>query len=338
VPGDQLPTGTITFLFSDMVRSTRLVADLGPAVFRDVLERHNGILRSTFAAHGGIERGTQGDSFLVMFREAPTAVAAAAAAQRELHAVDWPGGADVRVRMGLHTGIGTLGGDDYVGLDVNRAARIAGTAHGGQVLLSESTRVLAEASLAPDLTLRSLGEHSLRDINRPERLFQLVIEGLESDFPPLATPQTAVGSLPRRLTSFVGREQELDELARLQRIASAAVERIYLPDDALVREGDSGDELLVIAEGRVQVVRDEESGRRVLRECEAGDHIGELAVLTAKRRSATVIATASSVRGLVIQGEALRAILGERPTAAMAMLATLAERLAVSGPTGRGVQ
>jgi class 3 adenylate cyclase len=165
----ELPTGTVTFLFSDMEGSTRLVADLGPAVFTDVLERHNRVLRAAFGAHGGIERGTQGDSFLVMFREAPAALAAAAEAQRGLAETDWPGSADVRVRMGIHTGVGTLGGDDYVGLDVSRAARISGAAHGGQVLLSDATRALVDQALSPGLSLRNLGEHTLRDLGRPER-------------------------------------------------------------------------------------------------------------------------------------------------------------------------
>ena len=120
-----LPTGTVTFLFSDMEGSTRLVQDLGPAVFTEVLERHNAVLREAFGRHGATERGTQGDSFLVMFPEAPAAVAAAADAQRALAGTEWPAATGVRVRMGLHTGIARLGGDDYVGLDVNRAARIA---------------------------------------------------------------------------------------------------------------------------------------------------------------------------------------------------------------------
>ncbi len=210
-----LPTGTITFLFSDMVGSTRLVSDLGPATFRDVLDRHNEVLRAAFAAHGGTERGTQGDSFLVMFREAPEALAAAADAQRALAGVAWPRDADVRVRMGVHTGVGMLGGDDYVGLDVHRAARIAAAAHGGQVLVSEATRALVERALPPGIALASLGEHTLRDIGQPERLYQLVIDGLPSAFPPPRTMAGAGGRLPERVTSFIGRDRELDELGRL---------------------------------------------------------------------------------------------------------------------------
>jgi predicted ATPase/class 3 adenylate cyclase len=211
----ELPTGTVTFLFSDIAGSTRLVGELGPAVFAEILERHNDLLRSAFDQHDGTERGTQGDSFLVMFREAPAAIGAAATAQRALSATAWPFGADVRVRMGIHTGIGTLGGDDYVGLDVNRAARIASAAHGGQVLASAATKALAEGGLPRDLRFRSLGEHRLRDLARPEHLHQLVIDGLPSDFPPVRTAEVRRGNLPPRLTSFIGREAELDALKEL---------------------------------------------------------------------------------------------------------------------------
>jgi predicted ATPase/class 3 adenylate cyclase len=210
------PTGTVTFLASDMEGSTRLVQEVGPAVFREILEVHNQVLRRAFAGHGGTERGTQGDSFLVMFREAPAALAAAAEAQTALAAASWPQDAEVRVRMGLHTGVGTLGGDDYVGVDVHRAARIASAAHGGQVLLSEASRALAESSLPSGIALRSLGEHKLRDLARPELLYQLVIDGLTSTFPPIeATEGVATGNLPVRLTAFIGREAELEELGSL---------------------------------------------------------------------------------------------------------------------------
>src|SRR5688500_276492 len=210
-----LPTGTVTFLFSDMEGSTRLVHDLGPARYTEVLQEHNAVLRSAFAAHGGTERGTQGDSFLVMFPEAPAAIAAAAEAQAAITRTPWPGDAPVRVRMGLHTGVGTLGGDDYVSIDVNRAARIAGAAHGGQVLVSDATRVLSESSLPSGVELRSLGEHRLRDLATPEHLHQLVIEGLPSEFPPPHTLGRATGNLPTRLTSFIGRDRGLEELVCL---------------------------------------------------------------------------------------------------------------------------
>jgi predicted ATPase/class 3 adenylate cyclase len=210
-----LPTGTVTFLFSDMEGSTRLLQNLGPARFGDLLEQHNALLRAAFARHGGTERGTQGDSFLVMFPEAPAAVTAAAEAQAALARAEWPAATPVRVRMGLHTGVGTLGGDDYVSVDVNRAARVAGAAHGGQVILSDATRALTETALPPGTSLRSLGEHRLKDLPTPEHLHQLIVEGLPSEFPPPLTLGRATGDLPARVTSFIGREAELEELASL---------------------------------------------------------------------------------------------------------------------------
>jgi predicted ATPase/class 3 adenylate cyclase len=209
------PTGTVTFLFSDMEGSTRLVQNLGPAVFTEVLERHNAVLREAFGRHGATERGTQGDSFLVMFPEAPAAVAAAAEAQRAMAGAEWPADGGVRVRMGLHTGVARLGGDDYVGVEVNRAARIAGLGHGGQVLLSDATRALTADALPAGVSVRSLGPHRLRDLDRAEPLHQLVIEGLPSNFPPLAAGDSTAGNLPNRLTSFVGRDRELETLERL---------------------------------------------------------------------------------------------------------------------------
>ena len=125
-PPGTLPTGTVTFLFTDIEGSTELVERLAPVAYRAVLERHHAILRSACAAHDGVERGTQGDAFLVVFRDAPSAVAAAVEAQRALAAEPWPPDAVVRVRMGLHAGEGIPGGDDYVGSDINRAARVGG--------------------------------------------------------------------------------------------------------------------------------------------------------------------------------------------------------------------
>ena len=171
---------------------------------------------SAFGRHAGIERGTHGDSFLVLFTEAPAAVAAAVDAQRALHEATWPDGAEVRVRMGLHSGLGTLGGDDYVGVDIHRAARIAAAAHGGQVLVSDATRSLVEGHLPDGVELLPLGEHELRDVDRPEPIYQVLGEGLRAEFPPLKSAGgSSRGNLPPRLTSFIGRDDELDELAGL---------------------------------------------------------------------------------------------------------------------------
>jgi predicted ATPase/class 3 adenylate cyclase len=209
-----LPTGTVTFLFTDVEGSTRLVQELHAAAYRELIEQHHGLLRAAFAKHGGTERGTQGDSFFVAFSDAPSAVAAAAEGQRSLQSARWPPGHEVRVRMGLHSGEGIRGGDDYIGVDVNRAARIASAAHGGQVLISESTRALSQRKLPDGVGLRDLGEHRLKGLALPERIYQLVVEGLISEFPPLPDP-SAAAHLPPRSTTFLGREHDLVEVERL---------------------------------------------------------------------------------------------------------------------------
>ena len=147
MPGPQsLPTGTVTFLFSDIEGSTRLLLQLGEQ-YREVLEKHGAIVREALHAHGGRPIGTEGNSFFAVFTSAPAATSAAVAIQRNLAAEAWPDGVRVRVRIGVHTGEGRIGGDSYVGMDVHRAARIAAAGHGGQVLLSRATRALAEGSL-----------------------------------------------------------------------------------------------------------------------------------------------------------------------------------------------
>ncbi|HYK95291.1 MAG TPA: AAA family ATPase [Candidatus Dormibacteraeota bacterium] len=208
------PTGTVTFLFSDIEGSTRILETLGPR-YDEVLGRHRSILRAAFAAHGGIERGTEGDSFFVAFPDAAGAVAAAADATRGLASAAWPDGATIRVRVGLHTGQGRLVDDDYVGIDVHRAARIAGAAHGGQVLLSESTRILVERSLPAGVQIRDMGEHPLKDLPAPEHLYQLAIEGQPTDFPPIRSLAPSVRNLPAQLPTIVGRERDVEAVARL---------------------------------------------------------------------------------------------------------------------------
>jgi class 3 adenylate cyclase len=191
---EALPTGTVTFLFTDIEGSTRLAAALGPDAYRSLLDDHHRLLRAAFSAHGGVERGTQGDAFFVVFRDARSAVGAALDAQRALAQVTWPAGGEVRVRIGVHSGEGIPGGDDYVGLDVNRAARIASAAHGGQVLVSDATRALAERDLPAGVTLRDMGRHRLKDLVEPEHLFQLVAGDLQSESPPCghSRPSSAI--------------------------------------------------------------------------------------------------------------------------------------------------
>jgi len=214
-PKRRLPTGTVTFLFTDIEGSTRLTQALGASTYRKLLVLHNRLLRGSFEAHGGAERGMQGDSFLVVFRDARSAVAAAVEGQRALAGARWPAGATVRVRMGMHSGEAIRGADDYVGIDINRAARIAAAGRGGQVLVSDSTRALVERDLPAGASLRDLGRHRLKDLEQPEHLFQVIAEDLLADFPPLTTAEGLPGNLPIRLTSFVGREGELAELERL---------------------------------------------------------------------------------------------------------------------------
>jgi len=211
----ELLTGTVTFLFTDIEGSTRLL-QAHPEAWPRVLARHNEVLRGAFTAHDGREVGTEGDSFFVGFPTASGAVAAAVAAQRALATEPWPDGIEVAVRMGLHTGEASFSADSYAGLNVHRASRIASAGHGGQVLLSDATRALLENELPAGVELRDLGEHRLRDLDQPEHLWQLVISGLRSDFPPIRS-QDVANNLPKRLTTFLGREREIGEVSALLR-------------------------------------------------------------------------------------------------------------------------
>lgn len=213
--GASLPQGIVTFLFTDIEGSTRLVQDLGTPKYREVLEAHHQLVRAAIRQHGGVERGTQGDSFLVVFADPATAVAAAAEMQKHLAAAEWPGGVAVRVRMGLHTGQASVGGDDYVGVEINRAARIAAVANGGQVLLSDATRALVERALPPGVSVRDLGEHRLKDLDAPEHVYQLEVPGMPTTFPPLRSVAGPGGPRPMPTTRLIGRERERAEIRRL---------------------------------------------------------------------------------------------------------------------------
>jgi len=209
-----LPTGTVTFFFSDIEGSTRLIQRLGEG-YPQVLLAHHTVLREALAANGGHELRTEGDSFFIVFDSALQACAGAAAAQKALHAHQWPDGGEVRIRIGIHTGEATLVGNEYLGLDVHRAARVASAGHGGQVLVSETTRALVDHALPPGLTLKDLGLHRLKDLAQPERLFQLVVDGLPDDFPPLKTLEATPNNLPTQLTSFIGRDDQVREATQL---------------------------------------------------------------------------------------------------------------------------
>ena len=215
-----LPSGTVTFVFTDIEGSTNLARSLGTAQWGDVLVQHAAIVRAAAAAHEGAIARTEGDSFFLAFRSARQALAFAADAQRALHGQEFAHGAKVRVRMGMHTGENARPGTqadaaDYVGFDVHRAARVSSAAHGGQVLISSTTRTLVGDEVPEGLTLRDVGEHRLKDIPSPDRLHQLVVEGLPAEFPPLRTLERAPNNLPVQLTSFIGRKKELAEVRAL---------------------------------------------------------------------------------------------------------------------------
>ena len=212
-PSD-LPTGTVTFVFTDIEGSTKLLQEFGET-YRAVQDDHARIMRAAVSEGGGREIRTEGDSFFVVFPTPTAAVRAAVAAQRKLAEHSWLHGRPLRVRMGLHTGEGRLGGDDYLGIDVNRAARIAAAGHGGQVLLSDATRALVEHALPDGAAVRDLGAHRLKDIAHPEHIFDVVIEGLPSDFPPLKSLDARPNNLPVQLTSFVGRREEIGAVTEL---------------------------------------------------------------------------------------------------------------------------
>ena len=190
----QLPSGTVTLLFTDIEGSTRLLEEVGDG-YADVLAEHRRVLRDAFTRNNGVEVDTQGDAFFVAFARATDAMAAAAEGQAALD------GGPVRVRIGIHTGEPTVTGEGYVGLDVHKGARIASSGHGGQVVISEATRQLLDA----DGDLRDLGEHRLKDLGAPERLYQLGT----TEFPALKTLYRT--NLPIQATPLVGRERELEE-------------------------------------------------------------------------------------------------------------------------------
>jgi predicted ATPase/class 3 adenylate cyclase len=205
----------VTFLFTDIEGSTRLAQSLPIGAWTALLARHRMIIRAAIAKAGGHEEKTEGDGIFAVFPRAGAAVAAAVDAQRQLAAEPWRDGVELRVRMGLHTGDGSLDGDgEYVGADVHRAARIAAAGNGGQVLLSETSSDLVSGELPAGVELRSLGQHRLKDL-RPERICQLAIEDLQSDFPPIRSLDSRPNNLPTQLTSFVGREAELQEASEL---------------------------------------------------------------------------------------------------------------------------
>ena len=212
---DPLIRGTFTFLFTDIEGSTDLVRSIGRERYGELLDRHRAILREVWGRHAGVEQSTEGDSFFVVFAEAPAAIRAAVESQRAVLAEPWPDDAPIRVRMGLHSGGAEKTGESFVGLNVNRAARIAAVARGGQVIVSGLTRDLLADEPVEGIDLRDLGDHRLKDLTAPVRLFQVVADGLPGEFPPLRTLDARPNNLPTQLTTFIGRDAELEEAAEL---------------------------------------------------------------------------------------------------------------------------
>src|SRR4051794_24240252 len=232
------PSGTVTFLFTDIEGSTELVRRLRER-YADVLALHQRLLRDAFVEAGGQEIDTQGDSFFVVFPRPQDAVLAATAAQRALLEQDWPGGLEVRVRMGIHTGDASIAADRYLGLSVHRAARICAAGHGGQILVSQTTHALLEheEDELRGVTHRDPGAQRLKDFDRPVGIYQLLAPGFPDRFPPLRTLDSAA--------PFEGGENRLAEAARrasgnepeAHSAAPGGVRVLIVDDQALVRAG-----------------------------------------------------------------------------------------------------
>lgn len=208
-----LPTGTVTFLFTDIEGSTKMWEE-APAEMQEALQRHDETLSAIFSEHGGtvVKHRGEGDSFFAVFPAPLRAVRAACLVQERLDGTEWPTPEPIRVRMALHTGEAELRDGDYYGTAVNRCARLRAAAHGGQVVLSGATAQLVEGMLPSDIALLDLGSHRLKDLSTPERIYQLVHPGLRGDFPPLRSLQSRQHNLPVQATPFIGREAELKEL------------------------------------------------------------------------------------------------------------------------------
>lgn len=212
----QLPTGTVTLLFTDIEGSTHLLQQLGDH-YASVLIECRRLLRSVFQQWSGYEVDTQGDAFFGAFARATDAVSAAVTAQRALATYAWSVDVEVRMRMGLHTGEPSQFSEGYVGMDVHHAARIMSAGHGGQVLISQATRDIVENHLPDGVSLRDMGGHYLKDLQGPSHLFQLVIAGLPADFPPLRTLDAHPNNLPIQPTPLIGREKEVTAIEQLFR-------------------------------------------------------------------------------------------------------------------------
>ena len=208
---------TLTFLFTDIEGSTALLQRLGEDLYAQLLAGHHALIRSALAAHDGREVDTQGDAFFAVFSSPRSCVAAVLEMQQALTAHRWPGGEQVGVRMGIHCGEAAKTAAGLVGLEVHRAARVAAVAHGGQVLVSEAAAVLVRDGLPPGAALADLGVHRLKDLGRPEQIFQLTAAGLQTEFPPLRSLGNPAlpNNLPAQPSAFIGRDREISEVRAL---------------------------------------------------------------------------------------------------------------------------
>jgi class 3 adenylate cyclase/DNA-binding CsgD family transcriptional regulator len=336
----------VTFLFTDIEGSTRLLKNLGRDRYGDVLATHNRLLREAFSDGGGLEIDTKGDSFFVVFRGAGSAVEAAAAAQRALATHEWPDGVEVRVRMGLHTGEAIIASDGYIGLAVHQAARIGDAGHGGQVLLSSTTATLVRSDLPAGLGLRDLGETPLADIDRPERLYQLEVDGLPGEFPPLSTreQEKAKPRIPRRKTEvpvssapLLEREAELAALRAVVDAAGSGAGRVVaiegragmgktrLMAEARTLAAEAGFEVLVARSADLE----QEFAYGVVRQL----FEPYLASLPLDERDETLAGTASLAERLFGDEELTGAAAGDVSFAVLHGLYWLAANIAARGPT-----
>jgi class 3 adenylate cyclase len=264
----ELPSGTITILHTDVQDSTLLTLRLGDR-YPEVLATHRSLFRAAFVAHEGQEVDTQGDSFFVVFARATLAAAAAVAIQRTLAAEVWPDSGAIRVRIGIHTGEPIRTAEGYTGLDVIRGARIKEAGHGGQVLLSKATAALIEETLIGDLALRDLGPHRLKGLPRPERIFQLIIPDLPSDFPSLQSldvrGRVHQGLTPGRVLTTVLFVDMVGAVARAvalgdRRWLELRAQYTVLVRQEIARHGGEevemvGDEFLAVFDGAVAAIR-----------------------------------------------------------------------------------
>jgi DNA-binding NarL/FixJ family response regulator/class 3 adenylate cyclase len=258
----ELPTGTVTFLFSDVEGSTELLRTLRDG-YADVMADHERLLRSAFEGAGGHEINTQGDSFFVAFRKPKDAVGAALEAQRAIGSHEWPEGAEMRVRIGIHTGEATVAGDRYVGLGVHRAARICAAAHGGQVLISQTTQALLEEDeeLLGELDFSDLGPRSLKNFDRPVRIYQLLAPDLPAEFPDLRVDE---GVQARGSTELADRHEVAQaEDASSGEDVTGRVRVLIVDDQALVR---TGFRMILDAEEDMDVVGEAANGKEAIGE------------------------------------------------------------------------